>query len=236
MGNSDSSIRPESFARKVLRIARAGHLPWKLRWILYLHPLKPILSLKLILASLIKAPSAPCLMLQIFGQRFLQETLQACSNVGIRPFLAFGTLLGHCREGGFIKHDADIDLGLLEYDIHKIPHLTRAMQKMGYVVRISNDHEVSFYKPHFPTLFVDFFVFYKKHDRAVYYDTRGDTKYEFFFPIETFDEWSEVKFLGHINVLIPKRAEEFLTSSYGDWRTPKKDFDNVHDHPNIRVL
>jgi hypothetical protein len=45
-----------------------------------------------------------------------------------------------------------------------------------------------------------------------------------------------VKFLGSIDALIPRRVEAFLEASYGDWRTPREAFDNVHGHPNMRVL
>ncbi|MCP4651985.1 MAG: LicD family protein, partial [Candidatus Omnitrophica bacterium] len=41
--------------------------------------------------------------------------MQCAKNAGIydRCFLAFGSLLGYVREGGFIGHDNDMDIGIL---------------------------------------------------------------------------------------------------------------------------
>lgn len=222
--------------RHVVQCLRERRWPWGLRWLKYLQLTHPIRSSRIIAADLARDSALPSLLLQAFGPGLLAETLDACRALHMKPFLAFGTLLGHYRDGGFIEHDADVDFGILQPDFAKVDALCQAMAKKGYSVRLRNEREVSFYKPHFPTLLVDFFLFYRKDDRVVYHDTRGDTVYEFGFPAEVFHGFRPVKFLGRIDALIPERVEEFLEACYGDWRTPKKEFNNVHDHPNLRIL
>lgn len=229
----DTLREAKSNARRSLTVRR---LPWKLRWLAYSKPTRPIESLRIISASLRNDRSLGSLILHGYGEQFLAETLHCCRDTGLRPFLAFGTLLGHHRDGGFIKHDADIDFGLLENDFGKIPALVDRMQDRGFAVRLNDDHEASFYKPLFPTLLIDFFRFYKKPNGVVYYDTRGETLYEYAFKPEIFADLRPVKFLGRLDAWVPAGTEEFLTASYGDWRTPRQKFDNVNDHPNLRVV
>ncbi len=45
--------------------------------------------------------------------RVISRIMAALEPHGIRPFLAFGTLLGKEREGGFMVHDGDLDMGVL---------------------------------------------------------------------------------------------------------------------------
>jgi len=219
-----------------MAVLRERRLPWKLRWLKYIRPGKPLVSLRVVTACLRDSPALSRLLLHQFGPEFLTETLQACTTVGMTPFLAFGTLLGHYRDNGFIKHDADIDLGLFEADFAKRDRLRTEMARLGYTTRISSDREISFYKPEFPTLLVDFFLFRRKGASFVYNDSRGDTHYEFSFADDIFSELVPVKFCGHIDAWIPKGTERFLEASYGEWRTPKEDFHNVDDHPNVKIV
>jgi len=221
--------------RKLAELVQERRLPWKLRWLKYIRPGRPRASLRVIGASWRDSPDLPQLFLHEYGAELVADTLDACRIVGMKPFLAFGTLLGHYRDHGFIPHDADIDFGLLQADFTKRDLLELEMQKRGYLTRLNDDREIAFYKPQFPTLCVDFFVFTRKGDSFVYHDARGDEEYEFSFPADVFDDLIPVKFLGRIDAWIPKGTEQFLEASYGDWRTPKKDFHNVHDHPNVRV-
>ena len=53
---------------------------------------------------------------------------------------------------------------------------------------------------------------------------------------DVFGKFTPVRFLGRLDALIPANAEKFLETSYGDWRTPRTEFDNVHGHPNCSVV
>src|SRR6185312_12174765 len=54
--------------------------------------------------------------LRINGEKFLRDFTEACDEAKMSPFLMWGTLLGCVRENGFLKHDQDIDFGILAKD------------------------------------------------------------------------------------------------------------------------
>jgi hypothetical protein len=216
-------------------VVRERRLPWRLRWLKYLRPTRPLASLRVLKACWRDSADLPSILLHQFGGEFLRETADACRCAGVIPFLAFGTLLGHHRDHGFIAHDADIDFGLLERDFDKRERLKAEMERRGFVTRMHNDNEIAFYKPEFPTLFVDFFLFHRQGDRIVYRDARGTARYEFDFPSSVFDMLVPATLYG-VDVRVPIGVEAFLTATYGDWRTRKKQFDNVNDHPNLKVV
>ena len=75
-------------------------------------------------------PIAPKLQLAVS-----REITERLVEVGIRPFLMSGTLLGYVREGSFMEHDYDIDLGLMPGD--DLAVAIAAMSKVpGYEVFI----------------------------------------------------------------------------------------------------
>ena len=116
------------------RCVKERRLPYRLSQVLenvqYCSLTNPLLSLKLMAASL-GSPEARCrgLMLQIHGTTLLQDMLAACHSLHIDPFLAWGSLLGHFRQGGLIEHDHDIDLGLFTKDFQRKEELSGIMKK-----------------------------------------------------------------------------------------------------------
>lgn len=211
-------------------------MPWRLRGLKYISS-GSATGLRLGVATLLGREVAPSDLLDAFGRRFLSESLASAEQAGMRPFLAFGTLLGHRRDGGFIRHDADIDLGLLEVDQprEKVDALEREMHARGFLTRHREPHEISFYKYHFPTLLVDFFYFFREGDTFVYYDRRGDEYYRYVFPVSTLSNLAPATFVG-LAALVPADLEGFLDASYGDWQTPRTAFDNVGGHPNRQLV
>ena len=47
------------------------------------------------------------------GLKMLSEADKALREMGLKPFLTYGTLLGAYRDHGFISYDPDIDIGIL---------------------------------------------------------------------------------------------------------------------------
>jgi len=98
-------------------------------------------------------------------------------------WLEFGTLLGAHRDNGFIKHDFDIDLGVL---IHKkIPNLKEQLEMHGfeksrelYIPEVGVIEETYVYKG----VHIDIFYFYKDGGNIVCYSSIPDGD----------EHWSEV--------------------------------------------
>lgn len=63
-------------------------------------------------------------LLQLGCVHLLHEFDQICVQNGLRYWLAFGTLLGAARHGGFIPWDDDVDLGMMREDIDTLIALT----------------------------------------------------------------------------------------------------------------
>jgi phosphorylcholine metabolism protein LicD len=171
----------------------------------------------------------------MYGPALLANTLAACQALNLRPFLAWGTLLGHYRDGGFIAHDYDIDLGLLEDDFSRKEELVQAMKRRGYAVRAINDYFISFYRAGRKRPWIELQLFYRKNDQiacSLGPFQRGDL-YTYYFPADIFAEFMAEKFLGQLEVLVPTQTERFLTVAYGNWRVPQKSWDFIYGPLNL---
>ncbi len=155
-----------------------------------------------------------------------------------------GTLLGIIRENKLLSHDIDIDLGVMEEDID-VNRLVKAIQessnfyikKMDYpVLRNEVNGEIIYSRMSMPSLIkfghkrglhIDLFVHFKEnsvrwHGSSLHRWNNSD------FEIET------VQFLGR-EIYIPASPERYLKENYGDWETPKIDFNCSIDTPNIAL-
>jgi phosphorylcholine metabolism protein LicD len=176
------------------------------------------------------------LYLHIYGIKILRDATKICRNLEIEPFLLFGTLLGHHRDGGFIAHDRDIDLGLLERDFRKIGQLKEEMEKKGYSIRREGQTGVVFKAPRkYRRLTIDFYMVHEKDGETAIPTSvsklLGDCRY----PPEVFSEFEKIMFLDAVEILAPTRTEQYLTLTYGDWQTPNCDFDYTRDYANVKA-
>jgi hypothetical protein len=70
----------------------------------------------------------------------MEVVLEALEKAGVRPFLAYGTLLGAVRAGELIGHDSDADLGYVSAHEHPFDvvlesfRLQRALRGMGFQI------------------------------------------------------------------------------------------------------
>lgn len=158
-------------------------------------------------------------------------------------YLVSGTLLGVYRDGGFMAHDYDIDLGINDGEVDAQAMLERLEQASEFVVKKIDHHlEVSrlpsghyaiqafrtMYKViHKDGVNLDIFIHYREgdvlwHGSVIHrWDNKayGLTDYE----------------LAGVPVLGPDNPEYYLEENYGDWRTPVTDFDCTTGTPNLVI-
>jgi len=60
---------------------------------------------------------------------------EALDSRGVRIFLNFGTLLGAIREGDFIPHDHDVDMGIFESDLDQFLGVLPELARRGLELR-----------------------------------------------------------------------------------------------------
>ena len=227
---------------------RNKKLPYRLQWLEQLAAIGPLywprILLSLDYASMFSRDKARAginngiarsLVLRINGPKILRNTLSACEKVGMKPFLIYGTLLGHYRDKGFIKNDWDIDLGLLEADIPKVPLLTKALREKGIFLTREDEYHVA-YCYNTVLTHLDIYYFFKKNDKRTVHHCNIPKKelYTWTFSSDIFEKFNKVKFLNKIEVLVPDKTEKFLTEHYGPWWIPKKEL-YPEDYQNITI-
>ena len=170
-------------------------------------------------------------ILQRNGFKVLRDVYYACSKAGIKAFLAEGTLLGHHRENGFIKHDLDIDLGILEEDIKKIGILERDLRRKGYYVKRKKHSAVFRYQE----VRLDIYYFISQGEGIISFclEPKDNSLFRYGFPATIFKQLDEAQFMGRLGVLVPCEVEHYLATAYGDWRVPIQ-MEHLFD-PNLRI-
>ncbi len=168
-----------------------------------------------------------------------------CTALGQEYFLVSGTFLGVVRDGAFIGHDHDIDVGVFEdklleellpalreadvFDVNKVDHI--CMRKV-------NDNGIKYdfmEKPaiikliHKSGIVIDIFIHF--YDTGVMWHGSSVHRWN----NKNF-ELKNYEFLGRLF----KGADDFdlyLSENYGeDWRTPKPDFNSSIDTPNLSFV
>ena len=162
------------------------------------------------------------------GKAFLREFYEASCEVGVRPFLMWGTLLGCVRERRLLKHDNDIDLGILWTDYAKKERLVASMQRRGYYVPIDSPYKLKFKRP-FCRLMIDVDVFFPWDGKMISCLCEDGKLLATSFHQNAFDHFAEISFLGDLQVLIPDPPSSVLTTIYGDWRRPNSHYDGERD-------
>ena len=171
------------------------------------------------------------------GYGLLAEMHELLSTKNIPYYADAGTLLGFIRDGGFIKHDDDIDIGIMP-DTVRPPDVLKVFMNAGwgYVHGFKlNGRVLEFTVKHSCGLTVDvFFHKYCEDDRRFlheiflrwypdrkYPNERANTalKYRLRGP----DGLTMMKVHG-VEVSIPTNAREVLDSEYGPWEHPDPSF------------
>jgi phosphorylcholine metabolism protein LicD len=164
--------------------------------------------------------------LRVHGRAFLRDFIAASREAGMKPFLMWGTLLGHVREGRLLKHDKDLDMGILAADWPKRHVLIEAMQKRGYRLLDAREYKIVFERRDRLTR-MDIDVFLPWEDKMVCFSRQRDGSFRgAWFRSGAFKNFCNRVFLDS-EVLIPDPPEPILEAIYGDWRTPIKSYDSA---------
>jgi hypothetical protein len=164
--------------------------------------------------------------LAIHGRDFLADIYAVAHEVGIRPYLMWGTLLGAVRDGGPMRHDTDIDLGLSATDYARKVAFVSGMLQRGYFFTMDQTYKFRLLRRDH-VLHADFDVFYPAGGRMICLVPDGEGHSGASFPIDSFDSLREVKILDGLTVLIPDPPELVLETIYGpNWRTPDPGYSN----------
>lgn len=137
------------------------------------------------------------------ADKALFEFADIAEKLGITWFLALGTCLGMVRDGGYIKGDNDIDLGVVclqETLAGLLKNLAAHGFKLGKTFLNPGDElNRHFYK--YGVLLDVFFAF------------RDDTT-------PFLNSFAKVKYCGR-EFNVPYPVDDYLKSEFGDWRTPR---------------
>lgn len=156
-------------------------------------------------------------------------------------FIMSGTFLGQHREGGFLKHDYDIDLGIHaeDIDLAELMQLLKSQSKFAIqkvdtsieVLRDKNgqpslDERVSIIKIiHSNGIPIDIFIHYTQNNIC--------------WHGSVIHRWENSPFglvrteLEGVSVNSPDNPDIYLSENYGDWKTPVTDFDCTTGTPNL---
>lgn len=132
----------------------------------------------------------------------------------LRFFLVYGTLLGAVREGDFIAHDSDVDVGMYSQDKNKFLPLLFDLKKQGLELVRFDNNLLSLMKD---GEYIDIYFFKKKLLPKVGWHSDG-----FYIPARYLEDLETIEF-HHSQFLAPKDYLALLAFLYGsDWNVPKE--------------
>lgn len=174
-------------------------------------------------------------MLQSYGRGILQDAMEVADRLQLRLFATSGTLLGMHRERGFIPHDGDLDLGMLEDDLPRRSALVDALAARGYRVVADRPDELSVLSYAKGGVNLDIFTFYRQGAVLAYRAVATTGKIlEYHVPVDTTLPLKRGSFLG-IEVWQPAHPRRWLAEHYGaDWRVPRPRWSYETDATNLQ--
>jgi glycosyltransferase involved in cell wall biosynthesis len=175
-----------------------------------------------------------------------RETIQKCgyqlmgqignilSDINVTYFADFGTLLGFIREKGFIKHDIDIDIGII-CDVYKIKEIVKKMEENGFVIWREYTYKDKIVEHSFKqgNIKVDFnyyylwdnkmktWLFYKKPK----YKYKNDNERHIVEMNYSRLSSTEQILINEVVINIPNNYEQLLIEKYGEnWKIPDENW------------
>lgn len=170
--------------------------------------------------------------LQRNGAMALRKMHEALTDVGIDYYADWGTLLGIVRDGGFIRHDDDMDLTIVDKNVDARALLTMLLGKgFKFIHLFKTADRILEFTMAWNKLSIDLFfripvdcpgkvgVAGVYFDPKIKYDTPDQNSYRLWYFKENI-KTKQIQFQGTV-VRVPEDTEEMLEFEYGDdWRSP----------------
>jgi len=195
--------------------------------------------------------------------RVLKIVIDVLDKHNIKYYLDFGTLIGAIRDKGLILWDDDIDISLLnQEDYKKIPDILKEIENNNnlrtYIYTFNSTKQKrekrgnKVYSQNVSFANMQDFQIAKVRTSKFLIFGRGNTCIDIFFkykfenniywmaygkensvPIEYVSyEVIDIDFCG-LKCKIPKEYDKYLTYKYGDWKTPKENWNHEDDDFSI---
>ncbi|MEO7421033.1 MAG: hypothetical protein ABIU87_01400 [Ornithinibacter sp.] len=158
-------------------------------------------------------------------------------------YVISGTFLGLVREGGFLAHDYDVDVGIT-YDAETMPAMIATLAADPRFVVKKVDDAQSVVREHDGRYAVERALALVKliHTSGINVDVFvHHPSGEMMWHGSSLHQWENTAFdlapytVGGVDVLGPADADRYLTENYGDWRTPVTDFNCTTGTPNLVI-
>ena len=163
----------------------------------------------------------------LFARDAMRALAEATAKAGLEVFLVSGTLLGYMRNGNFLPHDNDLDVGI--FDGFSVDTLRSALYSTGCFTIMAKRSPHCIRIRHFNGTAIDIFTHYREKDD--YWHAASKTSWH-----NSPFALKKVEFLG-FETYIPDPPEKYLEENYGkDWRIPKTKFDSAVECPNYKIL
>jgi len=166
----------------------------------------------------------------------LDAALAALDREGVRPFLAFGTLLGMVREGSFLSGDRDLDLGVFAAEASP-EGVAERLDGAGFRIEEGGVRAAQVVAHHPVGVKVDLPFF---HADAAHLLTWAEYRGHRVERRRTPFALKRATILER-EVWVPDPVETFLSENYGDWRVRSPAHHYLltsaltdHGHPLVR--
>lgn len=155
----------------------------------------------------------------------------ALTALDIRYFLIDGTLLGLVRNCCFIdeqSNEEDIDVGVMaeDFTVPRFETYKSLMRQNGFTLHCQFGEwgKCFRYQWNRKNIMLDLCFYLRRGDQRIGH--LFDLRYviEISYPARLIEVLSPVDFYGE-TFMVPKDKEEVLAHLYGDWRTPRSDWD-----------
>jgi LicD family protein len=153
----------------------------------------------------------------------LRAVLARLEAEGVTPFLSFGTLLGAVREGGFMAHDTDIDLGVFsdQASAQRLRRIFSWSKELRLALpSLLHPRALPVKLRHRSGASIDLIPFERRPDVFI---TRMMHQNHVLERRRRPFGLRPMHFEG-TRVFVPDPPESFLDENYGDWREPRANY------------